>query len=593
MSLSIDWASAPQPYTTAQRRIVIVASVVIALSRLLAAARTMWDWDEVLFCQALGDFDVTLHHPHPPGFPVFIAAARLVRFAVEDDFRALQAVSVASSMLLFPVMLLFCRELRLRFPTALVASSLCCFFPSVWFYGGTAFSDVTSLALVTGACAWLLWGCRSFGAYIAGVILLALAIGVRSQNLLVGLVPLLLSTRFRLRERGRVVLTAAVLCITIIGVSYAAAAIATGSWEMYRAAIAHHGEYIRRVDSFLSPTRLPLWHLFDRFFLRQYQWAAGGIVVSLLVLGSLVQCVRKRELQPAVALAIFAPFCLFAWLMLDRFSINRFAIGYSPPFAILAADGLSRLARWLSQRFGRFSETAIESLLGITLVASFAAWNLPALHTVRTTVSPTVAALEWIRTNELAGETTLYVGQSMVQFVEHALPGVPFVVAANEHALPLRATSGYLVAEWISGDPRELVFRRDRGHLWKVARRHYFDVSISPLRRAPTFLDGWSSVETDARGEFRRMGERSVMVLPPSRAPSWLTLEMDAPSSSSLVEVRLDGETLGRAAPEGLQLAVEYRVTPSAAGSHRLEIIARGGLVLRRISWGHRARRQS
>lgn len=591
MTSPIDWAAAPHPYTPAQRRIAIVASAVIALSRLLALARSLWDWDEVLFCQALSDFDVTEHHPHPPGFPVFVAAARLVRLFVDDDFRALQAVSVVSSMLLFPVLLLFCRELRLRFSTSLVASSLCCFFPNVWFYGGTAFSDVASLVLVTAACAFLLWGCRSPGAYVAGALLLALAIGIRSQNLLVGLVPLLLATRFRLRGRRRVVAVAACLAIAVVAASYAGAAIATGSWEMYQSAIAHHGDYIKRIDSFLSPTRLPLWHLFDRFFLRQYQWAAGGIVVSLLVLGSAVQCVRTREFRPLVALAVFAPFCLFAWLMLDRFSINRFAIGYSPPFAILAADGLSRVAGWVSRRRGRFSGTAIEALLAVALVGSFAFWALPALHIVRTTDAPTVAALEWMRASEAPPGGTLYVGRSMKQFVEYSLPGVAFAVVANEHGMPLRDVSGLLLAEWLTGHPEEIAFRRERGRLWSVARRHYFDVSISPLRPAPVFLDGWGPAGSDSGGEFRRMSARSLMLLPKSSSPSWLTLEMELPSSASTVEVRLDGVTLGRATPSGAELEIEYKVTPSDAESHRLELVGREGLVLRRISWGHRVRK--
>ncbi|MGK2858799.1 MAG: hypothetical protein ACSLFQ_16500 [Thermoanaerobaculia bacterium] len=591
MTLAIDWSAAPQPYTPAQKRLAFVAAAVIALSRLLAVARTLWDWDEVLFCQALRDFDVTAHHPHPPGFPVFVAAARLVRLGIDDDFRALQAVSVASSMLLFPVLLLFCRELRIRFPTSIIASSLCCFSPNVWFYGGTAFSDVASLVLVTAACAFLLWGCRSPGAYVVGTILLALAIGVRSQNLLVGLLPLLLATRFRLRGRRRVVAAAALIAVAIVVGSYAGAAIATGSWDMYQSAISHHGDYIKKVDSFLSPTRLPLWHLFDRFFLRQYQWAVGGIVVSLLVLGSLVQCVRTRELRPLVALAVFAPFCLFAWLMLDRYSINRFAIGYSPPFAILAADGLWRLANWVSRRLGRFSSTAIEAVLAIALVGSFACWALPALNIVRTTAAPTVSALEWLRANEAAPRGTLYVGRSMKQFVEYSLPDVPFAVVANEHALPLRDVSGLLLAEWLSGHPQELAFRRERGRLWSVARRHYFDVSISPLRPAPVFLDGWAPADSDSSGEFRRMSTHSLMLLPRSSSPSWLTLEMELPSSSSTVEVRLDGVTLGRATPSGAELEIEYKVAPSDSESHRLELVARDGLVLRRISWGHRVRK--
>ena len=73
-----------------QRTLLIALGVVCALTRFLAMARSLWDWDEALFTMAMRDYDVTLHHPHPPGFPVFIAMARIARLIVPDDFRALQ-----------------------------------------------------------------------------------------------------------------------------------------------------------------------------------------------------------------------------------------------------------------------------------------------------------------------------------------------------------------------------------------------------------------------------------------------------------------------------------------------------------------------
>ena len=108
----------PEPIAARQRAIVIVVAVVCASTRFLALARSIWDWDEALFAMALRDYDVTVHHPHPPGFPVFIAMARMARLIVPDDFRALQAVNLIAALLVFPAVYLFARELRLRFMTA-------------------------------------------------------------------------------------------------------------------------------------------------------------------------------------------------------------------------------------------------------------------------------------------------------------------------------------------------------------------------------------------------------------------------------------------------------------------------------------------
>src|SRR6202012_6188939 len=98
-------------------------------------ARMIWDWEDTLFCPGMRSYDVGLNHPPPPGFPVFIAIARIVRLVVHDDFRSLQTVSLASGILLFPVMFLLARELRLRFETGTLAAGLCASFPNVWFFG--------------------------------------------------------------------------------------------------------------------------------------------------------------------------------------------------------------------------------------------------------------------------------------------------------------------------------------------------------------------------------------------------------------------------------------------------------------------------
>src|SRR5688500_6962828 len=134
-----------RPLTPLTRRESLVAwalAVFVALTRWPALSRTLWDWDEALFALALRDYDVTAHHPHPPGFPLFIGLAKLIP---ADPFHALQAISVVASLFVFPAMFFLARELRLPPFTATAAALLLAFFPNVWFYGGTALSDVPSM----------------------------------------------------------------------------------------------------------------------------------------------------------------------------------------------------------------------------------------------------------------------------------------------------------------------------------------------------------------------------------------------------------------------------------------------------------------
>src|SRR5688572_29176468 len=101
-------------------------------------AKSIWGWDEALFSLGMRAYDVSTHHPHPPGFPAFIAMAKLARLIATSDFRALQAVNLTAGVFLFPSLFLLARELRFRFAVAGSAATLCAFFPNVWFFGGTA-----------------------------------------------------------------------------------------------------------------------------------------------------------------------------------------------------------------------------------------------------------------------------------------------------------------------------------------------------------------------------------------------------------------------------------------------------------------------
>jgi hypothetical protein len=105
-----------------------IVAIVCAATRFLALARSLWDWDEALFCLGMRSYDVTSHHPHPPGFPVYIALGRIVRVVVHSDFRALQVVNIIAGMLVFPAMFFLARELRFPFVTAVIAAALCAFF---------------------------------------------------------------------------------------------------------------------------------------------------------------------------------------------------------------------------------------------------------------------------------------------------------------------------------------------------------------------------------------------------------------------------------------------------------------------------------
>ena len=457
----------PEALTRNERIAAWLLTIVVAASRWPAISLTLWDWDEALFALALRDYDVTAHHPHPPGFPQFIVLAKtLIALTPFDAFHALQCIAVIASLFVFPAMFFLAREMRVPAFTALASALLLAFFPNVWFYGGTAFSDVPSLVLALLAAALLLRGCRSSGALLAGAVVLGIAAGFRPQNLLIGLVPLLLA----FLHRRKTAVIGAVIVALIIVASYGTAASLSGGWDAYRAALVRHERYIREVDSFLGATRPGLIQVADDFFLRPYRAPLLNVVItllSLLGLGAIWMRVGTLRSLAWLPLLVFGPFLLFAWLYLDFNSSSRFSIGYMPLFALLAAYGASSRARVVT------TTATVLLLIG---------WTWPALRVVHTTPSPTVAAIEHIRAAYVPGSKAIYVDERLAAHATLLLP--EYDIRIVRIAPPLvDDPNAVLLKEGtsLSLDARNFIRQRER--LDGIARKRYFEISVVPGRR--------------------------------------------------------------------------------------------------------------
>jgi len=78
------------------RRLGLLA--LAAYAALLVASAPAWpdDWDGVGFLESVRDFDLARFHPHPPGYPVYVALLRLASAVTRDPMRAAVVVAAAS-----------------------------------------------------------------------------------------------------------------------------------------------------------------------------------------------------------------------------------------------------------------------------------------------------------------------------------------------------------------------------------------------------------------------------------------------------------------------------------------------------------------
>jgi hypothetical protein len=555
----------------ATRRLLIAVVLLVAATRFAAFSRSLWDWDEAQFSAALRHYDVAAHHPHPPGFPLFIALGKLARLVIGDDFRALRAVTLLFSMLVFPAMFALMRALRRDVVTSAIGAVFFAFMPNVWFYGGTAFSDVAAIVLILAASAALF----DDRYWIGGNVLLALAIAVRPQNALIAIVPWLRAAR---RRTLRSLLGGAATAIAIAAAFYSWPTAATG-WTRYRAALADHARFIAAHDTWRCPAR--------HFALDPLR--APKITAALIVL-SLAGLARARR-DAIVPLAMFLPPLLFALFMLDPNSVTRFSISYVPLLAILAAEGTAIAAR-----------APLQIALAALVVAAMIAWSVPALNEVRRNDSPPARAAEWIRSNVDPRGATIFSPHDMAAFAGDLLPEYRRVEVPDDFSALDVADSrnSWLLFEGTPIETGAVTFTRPRGRLWQIARRRYFETAVIPVAALPKFASGWH----DAEDGWRWMKGESMTMLPPVRGRAVLELEWrvprDAEPREPVATFALNGRVIERVvcahaamrrawiveaqpAANELRISVDASVTPSKIGrggdSRQL------GLRLDKIGW--------
>ncbi len=408
--------------------VLVVLGVAGAVLRGLAVPGMLPDLDSVNFARALTRFDVAAQAPHFPGYPVYVALARVAAAVGASEVLALALPGLVLSALATGVLGLALRR-HVGGSGALVGAALLALLPLPVLAGGTPSSDGAGVAVLAMAVAAVLalstssvasrWS--SLGAGVLG----GLALGVRPSYLpaLAGLVLAL--------PRGRCVIgvLGGALGVVLWLVPLAALTGPASLWQVGTGFLTGHtGEWGGTVvvqpelgarlgllgfDVLAAGLGLP-WP-------GAVTWARAGLAVLLAVpLVALVAAAATGALTAGerrvagLALALGLPYG--AWMFVGQNLLKaRHALPVVLAVLLLVAVGATVLARWV------MAPTSRLAWAGAVLAGVLSAVTLPLALEQGREPSPAARLMAHVRGTLPAAGTLLFTGEEARLF-EHYAP---------------------------------------------------------------------------------------------------------------------------------------------------------------------------
>jgi hypothetical protein len=507
---------------------MLIAFAAIVVTRIAALPRTAWEFDELLFMMGARHFDPIAHHPPPPGYPLFMFVARLMRTFFASDFAAFVALNFFATLLGFIFLALAFRNISGSEEIGIGGSLLFWMSPVMLVHSTTAFSDAGGIALFSIA----LWSATRDGDRHAVVfaVAAAAAVGWRPQ-LAIAIVPMLVAVVLlqRWRQRAIIVSVFTLGCLAWL----IPLMVAVGGAAKLLAYEAGQAGYLAEHDAALSRSNWSAIAVAVRFIAQS--WGASVMSIPLLAaaIAGIVATARARD-RRAIPLAIaFGVYLSVALTVMDPADGTRYSLPATLAVAFFAARGLPAY---------RYAIVALFSLASLTFVSSI-------LSQRATSASPPVQAAEFARAAFPANAVALY---------ELPLwPHAQYFLAAHH---PMRIDPGlsayfdrrdvplYIFADGATRAPGARTFRWQASEAYAtLTRNHYRVISIIPLPPERRFkpLRGMHSLEREPEGEGWRwlmpLAELQLPSLPATKLDLRLAVPPTVPFDANDVAISIDG----------------------------------------------------
>jgi hypothetical protein len=366
------------------------------------------DLDSINFALGIRDFDVARHQPHPPGYPVFILAAKALRVVVPSEAHTLSLLSIFSAIVaLLAVAQLFTaigEQERTRESTTWLAVILIAVSPLFWITASRPLSDMMGLAVALAVQAAALSG-GSGRTAIAASVVAGVGAGVRSQVVWLTLPALAIGLlRLPSSQRGCAVLAAAAGYGLGVLVWAMPLMILSGGVTAYLNALFSQGaeDFTGVVMLWTTPTIRQLARAIQQTFVLPWAFLPAAVAVLVLAVLGLARIAVRAPRQIGVLVALFGPYAVFHLLFQETVT-TRYALPLVIPIAYAAARGTAFLPPRLATATV-LAFAAVNAFVATQALASTSSVKAPAfqlLDAMHTSSRPSPPVLAMHRRNEL------------------------------------------------------------------------------------------------------------------------------------------------------------------------------------------------
>ncbi len=325
------------------KNLAIAAGLLAALvaTRWALAPPYLFYFDNVNFALAVREFNIALHQPHPPGYPLYVALLKALDLVIPSaKYAQLVAGSVGSLAALWLIRKLGTLMFGAR--AGWLAVAILILQPSFWLAG---IGDQVRTFLAAGGVAVALCVRRAWQAdeparlYLAAAVL-GVAGGFR-PDLVVLPFPLLATALLRTRVRLRAVLALATLA-SICAVWFAAIVWKSGGPSGF-AELFHHQWQTSSAHTTVLGGASAAEEL--RTAIRAIYWSGVGALAWIWAVPLVWKRLRWREVRPQLA--------LLAWWWIPALLFHAVAFVHDPDTTLDASPALALLGAWVLAQLPR------------------------------------------------------------------------------------------------------------------------------------------------------------------------------------------------------------------------------------------------